>query len=342
VSPDLFSADLEEKPARLRSLAAELDRLWPAIVTERLEGGDRLLLLGMGSSHYASLVAAARLRHAGVAAVAELASTDLLPGLDAGTVVVAVSASGTSDETLDAVRRLRERDTYGALFVALTNAGDTELAALCDLAVPMLAGEERGGVACRSFQHTLAALLTLPGGRLDPADVTGAAEATDDLLSRRDAWLPAVSELLLGSHGTHIAAPAHRISSAYQSALMLREGPRLPAVGCETGDWSHVDVYLTKTQDYRLLVCAGSRWEPGLLRWTAERGSTVVALGGELGGGAAAELGSEPDAATAYVLRYRHDERDDVRLLTETLVAELLAADAWRAASYVDAPGAPV
>ena len=68
---------------------------------------------------------------------------------------------------------------------------------------------------------------------------------------------------------------------------MLREGPRLPAVGCETGDWSHVDVYLTKTTDYRLLVFAGSAWEAQLAEWTTARGSTVVGVGGERPGRAA-------------------------------------------------------
>ena len=97
---------------------------------------------------------------------------------------------------------------------------------------------------------------------------------------------------------------------------MLREGPRLPAVGCETGDWSHVDVYLTRTTDYRMLLLGGSRWEAQLLDWTTQRGSTVVAVGAEVAG------------ATS-TLRYPHDDVDDVRLLTETLVAELLAAHAW-------------
>jgi len=97
---------------------------------------------------------------------------------------------------------------------------------------------------------------------------------------------------------------------------MLREGPRLPAVGCETADWSHVDVYLTKTLDYRLVLLAGSRWEPELLDWVGRRGSTVVAVGAEVPG-------------AAVTVRYPHDDEDDVRLLTETLVCELLAADAW-------------
>ncbi len=102
---------------------------------------------------------------------------------------------------------------------------------------------------------------------------------------------------------------------------MLRECPRLPAVGCETGDWSHVDVYLTKTTDYRMLLLGGSRWEPQLLDWTGQRGTTVVAVGAEVPG-------------ASYTLRYPHDEDDDVRLLTETLVAELVAARAWQAGAH--------
>jgi hypothetical protein len=97
---------------------------------------------------------------------------------------------------------------------------------------------------------------------------------------------------------------------------MLREGPRLPAYACETADWSHVDVYLTKTTDYRMLLLPGSRWEDDLLDWVRQRGSTLVVVGGEVAG-------------AALTVRYPHDEDDDVRLLTETLVAELLAAAAW-------------
>jgi hypothetical protein len=115
-----------------------------------------------------------------------------------------------------------------------------------------------------------------------------------------------------------VVAPARRISSALQSALMLREGPRLPATGGETADWSHVDVYLTKTTDYRLVLLAGSRWEPELLDWVGQRGSTLVAVGGEVPG-------------AAMSVRYPHDDVDDVRLLTESLVVELVAAAAWRA-----------
>jgi fructoselysine-6-P-deglycase FrlB-like protein len=322
-----FLADLERKPDALAGLASRLraDDPWaptPAVTA------PALLLVGMGSSAYAAGLAATRLRALGHRAVAELASSDLLPHADAlpeGTVVVAVSAGGGSAETLAAAERYRGR----VPLVVLTEAGDSPLARLADHVVLLGAGPEAGGVACRSYQHTLALLLALESGRtrsgLDvAAAVAGAAAATTDLLARRDTWLPRAVELLDGPDGTHVVAPVGRSANAAQAALMLREGPRRPAYAHETGDWSHVDVYLTRTTDYRLLLHAGSPWDAPLLGWTTARGSTVLALGADV------------DAA-AWSLRYRGDDEPSVALLTEVLVAELVAATLWARAS-VDGP----
>ncbi|MFM8896143.1 MAG: hypothetical protein ACKOE2_12440, partial [Actinomycetales bacterium] len=181
---------------------------------------------------------------------------------------------------------------------------------------------EVGGVACRSFQHTLIHLLALQRHLIGldrplPALIRSVADASEDLLARTDDWLPTAAELLIGPQGSHMVAPAHRLSSAQQSALMLREGPRRPAYACETGDWSHIDVYLTKTTDYRMLLLAGSAWDEQAMDWVRERGSTVVAVGADLVGSRSA-------------VRYAGDADDDVRWLTETLVAELIAARLWQ------------
>ena len=278
-----------------------------------------LVLVGMGSSAYAAGVAAARLRARGVDAVAELASSDLLPAVRPGTVVIVVSAGGASPETVAAADHYRGR----APVVALTEVPSSPVARLAEAVVPLSAGPEEGGVACRTFQHTLALLLALEqdltGSRRTVADWCGPLpQPPSDLLDRRDEWLEPVAGLLAGPDGCAVVAPARRLASAQQGALMLREGPRRPAVACETGDWSHVDVYLTRSTDYRMLLLAGSRWEAELLRWTGERGSTVVAVGADVPGAAA-------------TVRYRGDEDDDVRLLAEVTVAELVAAQLWRA-----------
>ncbi len=97
---------------------------------------------------------------------------------------------------------------------------------------------------------------------------------------------------------------------------MFREGPRLAADGCETGDWNHVDVYLTKSLDYRALLFSGSRFDADATQWMRERGSRFVAVGGHL-----------PGAETE--VRYPADDDPVVALLTEVLIAELIAADLW-------------
>jgi glucosamine 6-phosphate synthetase-like amidotransferase/phosphosugar isomerase protein len=321
VKPDGFAADLYRKPEVLQRLAATLTsgNPWADVVPPNVE---RVVLLGMGSSAYAGGVAAARMRARGLVASSELASSQLLPGWGAGTLVVATSASGGSVETLDALDRLPD----GVSTVALTNTAGSAITRRCDAVVDLEAEPEVGGVACRSYQHTVALLLALEchlAGEDTAAlssSVAAAADASAYLISTESSWLPVLSDLLIGHAGTHLTAPAHRYCSAQQGALMLREGPRLPAVGCETGDWSHVDVYLTKTTDYRLLVFAGSAWEPQLAEWTTARGSTVVGVGASVPG-------------ARFEVRYPGDSDDDVRLLTEVLVPELLAAHAWRAAA---------
>lgn len=316
MNPDAFRHDLTLKPAALTALAHRLAMSDPWEFLGSVP--ERIVLLGMGSSTYAASVAAARLRARGHVAVAELASSELLPAWGAGTLVVVISASGESAETVDALDRLAP----GVTTVALTNVLGSTIGTRCAHTVDLAAGPEEGGVACRTYQHTLVLLLALEahlaGESLDAlAVVVGqAAEASAELLATEDQWRPAVTTLMAGPTGTHLAAPARRLGSAQQSALMLREGPRRPAVAVETGEWAHVEVYLTKNTDYRLLVFAGSAWEPGVLEWTLPRATTVVCVGGELEG-------------AALSVRYRHDDVDDVRLLTEVLVVELVAATLW-------------
>ena len=349
MNPELYLADLEAKPAALAALASALETRDPF---DGIPAGiRRVVFLGMGSSRYAARVAALRLRAAGVDAVAEYASATASYPATPDTLVVAISATGGSRETLDAVARYRGR----SFVLALTNRPGSTITEGADLVVPMVAGEERGGVSCRTFQHTLGLLLALqnhltattsgllhgpgslpgtpmpgmnvpgvnvPGVNVPRLDVPGllrrTAEATADLLDRRGEWLEPAMSLLDGPNGVYTIAPAERLSSAEQSALMFREGPRRAADACETGDWSHVDVYLTKTLDYRAILFPGSPYDDQAMDWIRERGSTVLTVGGEL-----------PDAKGS--VRYRHDDDPDVALLTETLVAELIAARWWLA-----------
>jgi fructoselysine-6-P-deglycase FrlB-like protein len=307
-------ADLERKPAALADLADALAD--PDLLAPIPRRARRVVLTGMGSSRYAAEVAALRLRAAGIDAVAELASaaSGWPPGPDV--LVLAISATGRSVETLAALERHR-----GSRIVAITETPDSPIAQAAGGAVPLHAGREVSGVACRTFQHTLLVLRAiearLTGVSHDTADLCRrVAAATGDLLQRRDGWLPGVAHALDGPAGVYTLAPTERWSSAAQSALMVREGPRRPATGCETGDWSHVDVYLTRTLDYRALVFTGSRWDDQAVDWLRQRGSSFVTVGGAVDG-------------AAEIIRYDGDDDPEVAVATETLVAELVAARWW-------------
>lgn len=316
MDPDLFAADLDQRPAALRDLQRALvtHDPWSALP----EDVGQVLLLGMGSSMFGAGVAAARLRALGVDAVAELASSELLPPPDPEQLVVAISASGRSQETQDAVAQYAGQSPV----TLITNHDQSPLGAMADETVLMHAGLERGGVSCRSYTHTQVLLLALEakltGVDRDLLALLGAAsDAAEDLLDRRDVWLPAAAQNLAGPDLTAVVAPFRRLGNAQQSALMLREGPRRSAIASETGEWSHVDVYLTQTSDYRMLLMPGSRYERELLRWTGERQSTVVCVGEDM-------------TEAAQSIRYRHDDDDTVRFLTEVIVAEQVAAQLWR------------
>jgi glucosamine 6-phosphate synthetase-like amidotransferase/phosphosugar isomerase protein len=316
MNPIEFLADLEAKPMWLGLLAARLADGNPFAAVPR--DIDRVLLLGMGSSGYAAGGSARDLRVAGIAAAAEPASVDASWPPDERTLVIAISATGESAETIDALQRYRGRSPT----VALVNVPGSTVATLADVTVEMGAGDEAGGVACRTFQHTgilLRALEShLTGMEDDLAGLTRAITiATADLLRTSSFWLPPLNSALASPHGTFLIAPAERLASAQQGALMLREGPRRPAVACETGDWAHVDVYLTTTLDYRALVFAGSRWDDQALDWLRKRSATFVAVGANLDG-------------AAHVIRYPGDDNPDVARAAEVLVPELLAATWWR------------
>ena len=320
MKPGLFGADLEAKPAALEALADALAAADPwSGALSAIPEPRRVVFLGMGSSRYAAGVAAARLRAAGIDAAAEYASATAGYPAQRDTLVIAISATGGSRETLRALDRHAGRATT----VALTNDMNSPLAYRADVVVDLYAGPERSGIACRTFQHTLGLLLALEARLTGGEPVTGllrrAAAATGDLLDRRAEWLPGAASLLDGPDGVYVLAPASRLSSAEQSALMIRECPRRAAGAGETGDWSHVDVYLTKTLDYRAILYAGSPYEDEAARWLRERGSTLLAVG---------PCSPSVERVASGHLRYVYDDDFDVALLTETLVAELIA-DAW-------------
>jgi fructoselysine-6-P-deglycase FrlB-like protein len=303
-----FLKDILAEPASLDSLSHS-----DPLGAFKLDGPpERVLFLGMGSSRYAALAAASLLRSVNIDAYAEMASTTTPQPPKPGTLVVGISASGGSVETVEALERHRVAGRLPLL--AVTNAAESSLAEAADLVVDLGCGVEEGGIACRSYQATLAVLfllcrrLSLVGARSD--DLRRAASAQAELFAGRDDWLGPLADRVEGGAGVWVTAPEPRFGSACQSALMLREAPRIVADACETGDWLHVDVYLTKRPGYHLLLLPGSPYDSEVYGWQKERDFSITSIGTDI-----AIPGAEDPLLAALV---------------ETSVSELLAAELWR------------
>jgi glutamine---fructose-6-phosphate transaminase (isomerizing) len=313
MNADAFLADILEEPETLERVLAMYDGDDSPLRALALRDVERVRFVGMGSSRFAALPIASLLRAHALDAAAERASGALATPPAAETLTVCVSANGKTPETVEAAKRHRGTSTV----VAVTNVPNSPLAEAADVVLPLGAGAERGGVVCRTYQATLAVLLLL-ARRLgaEVPDLLPAVEAAQAIRDSRDDWLDQALDVLGGSLA--VVAPDERSSSAEQGALVFREGPRIPAVACETGDWAHVDVYLTRRPGYRALLFGGSRYDATFVEWMQRRGAAFVAVGGHVDGAA---------------LTVEHPARDPLlALLVETTVAELLAAQMWRRA----------
>src|SRR5689334_11155342 len=177
--PELFAEDVLAAPDMLARPAPGLES-----IQGLAERARRVLFLGMGSSRYAALDAAALLRAHGVDAAAEIASTGSPQPPSADTLVFAISATGGSEETVAAMRR-----HLGTSMVAgLTSVPGSAIGSEADACLE-IAGDGPSGVACASYRSTVAILREVCGlvvPALAPPDGwrERAAAAIADLLDR--------------------------------------------------------------------------------------------------------------------------------------------------------------
>ncbi|MEY3496028.1 MAG: hypothetical protein RJA80_250 [Actinomycetota bacterium] len=307
-----FIDDINELPKLLRELSSK--RIFENF---SLSKNQLLYLVGMGSSYFAAQDAARYLRSVGYLAFAEIASAETPSSFPENTVVIAISASGNSVEVLKFVEKIPSH----VKTIALTREQNSKLAKVVDEVVLLPIKEETGGVSIWSYRATSIALFQIIENlglySSVSESVLNAAKEIKTLLDSKNQWLESFMNLTKSSNGIYLMSPAERYGSALQGALMFREGPRFPADGCETGDWSHVDVYLTKTLDYKALIFSGSNWDQQAVDWLNNRKSSFGSIGNyQQGNIASIEIESE-DVLT--------------QILTELLVPELMAAKLWEA-----------
>jgi glucosamine--fructose-6-phosphate aminotransferase (isomerizing) len=314
---DFMTKEIHEQPEAIRATLLDrrrkdgtitFDEL--RIVDEELREVKRVVIVAAGTSHHAGQVAKYAIeRWAKVGVDVDISSEYRYrdPIVEVGTLVIGVSQSG---ETIDTIQAIREAKRRGARVVGISNIVGSSLARESDAVIYTRAGLEVSVASTKAFVAQVAALellaLRLAQLRetLPPQDVdalfkglNAVAQQVGTALERR-ASVEDVAKQLLGARdfffiGRHVGFP-----TSLEGALKLKELSYLHAEGYPAGELKHGPLALIEPGVVVVAVTTDPFLHEKMLSNLAEvkaRGATVVAV--------ATDDDETIDALADYVLR---------------------------------------
>jgi glucosamine--fructose-6-phosphate aminotransferase (isomerizing) len=249
--PDEMGREMAEGPdavertlANLAPLRASVDRL--------LDGAACVMFVGTGASLAVVRAAAPSWRRQRSVIVRQSTEAVFADAdghrFEASTLVVAVSQSGTSPETLAALRIARSR---GCEAIAITAQPDSALALEASLTLLVASGDERGA-ATKSALATLAVLLGVAG------ELEGAAgEAVATVLRDTASSWPSIataSPMLAAARHTWFLGFGSALGIAEAGALLWHEKVIRPAIGTTPSEFRHGLIEAAGPRDVVVLI----------------------------------------------------------------------------------------
>jgi glucosamine--fructose-6-phosphate aminotransferase (isomerizing) len=277
---DHFMAkEINEQPETLRqSIAGRVTRDGQirleeiAGLVDALRSINRIELVACGSAYYASLVGAAALEEwTGLPARSTVGSEFRYspPPLDEHTLVIAVTQSGETADTIAPTRHAREQ---GCPIVAVTNTVGSAITREADAVVFLQAGPEIAVAASKTFTSQVTTLVILAAA-IAKARGTLSAKAEKDLADALHA-LPAAAQRALDASSPGAAAIARRyvnsrgfmfvgrgatMPAALEGALKLKEVSYVHAEGYAAGELKHGPISLLDAEYPLVAVATRSR-----------------------------------------------------------------------------------
>ncbi len=297
--------EIHEQPDALRSCISGRVRRDDRIVVEEiapladiLGTVERVELVACGTAYYASLVGAAALEElAGIPARTTVGSEFRYapPPLDPRTLVIAVTQSGETADTIAPTRLAREQ---GCPIVAVTNTVGSAITREADAALFLQAGPEIAVAASKTFvaQVTtlviLAAAIAKARGSLDRdreralaralrALPAGARRALDHAEAADVAGL---ARRYAGSRGFMYVGRGYSYPTALEGALKLKEVSYIHAEGYAAGELKHGPISLLDAECPLVAVATRSRVYDKLISNVMEgraRDARVIAVATE-------------------------------------------------------------
>jgi glutamine---fructose-6-phosphate transaminase (isomerizing) len=300
---DYMSKEMHEQPMAVANTL--LDRVLPdgtlaldevRISDDELRSVDKVFIVACGSSYHAALMAKYAIEHwARLPVEIDIASEFRYrdPVLDSHTLVIGVSQSG---ETVDTLQALREARRWNAKVLVISNVVDSSMTREADAVLYTRAGPEIGVAATKTHLAQITALEILAlylaqiRGTLYPTEARGFLDAMRQLPGQvetalsRQADVEAVTFALKDSPsflflGRHVGYPV-----ALEGALKLKELSYLRAEGFPAGELKHGPIALVEPGTVVIGVATRTRLWEKMMANVAEvrsRGATVVLVGND-------------------------------------------------------------
>jgi glucosamine--fructose-6-phosphate aminotransferase (isomerizing) len=235
-----------------RIRVAELETIAPAV-----KAATRIELVACGSAFYASLVGAAALETwTGLPARATVGSEFRYdpPPLDGQTLVIAVTQSGETADTIAPTRYAREQ---GCPVIAVTNTVGSAITREADAVLYLQAGPEIAVAASKTFVAQVSTLVVLAAaiaklrGRLgadDEGALAGALRALPAAAARtlemNASLMPELVRRYVNSRGFIYVGRGPGFPTALEGALKLKEVSYVHAEGYPAGELKHGPISL--------------------------------------------------------------------------------------------------
>ena len=285
--------EIAEQPAALR---ATIDALLPhtAQVAALAQQTRQLLFFARGTSDnaavYGSYLIATR-----TGRLASLGSPSVATSYHSridltGVMAVGLSQSGRTQEIVQTLDWARD---CGASTVAITNAADSPLAELADIALVTRAGVERAVPATKTFTCQLAALAVLAvglGADLDVGLLRGLPALIEELLAQTTDPRSGLAEIvaeLAEVDGLVVSARGLAYSTALELALKIKEACYLHAMGISYADLQHGPIAVVDAATPAIVLAADSGPTLDAAITLARRVTDAGARAYAIGGGAA-------------------------------------------------------
>lgn len=253
-------------------------------------------LVACGTSYHAALYGAQSLKQAGVRTEVHRANEyELSSGpIDEQTLVIAVTQSGETADTLGALRRAKDK---GAATVTVTNVVGSTAAREADEALFIRAGPEIGVAATKTFSSQAVALSLLAHRLTEDIPDANAREDVAEFLSALHELPDGIDEIL-DRHKAEELAREYSDSDAYffigrgmansvakEGALKFKEITYEHAEGFASGELKHGPLALVTAETPVFAIFTGDEEQDKKTRKNAEeaqaRGAPLVAVAPE-------------------------------------------------------------